>query len=48
MHAASENKEVTKIWCPLVEGFRYVTVCETCRKKKKCQPYKDYLEPKLI
>jgi hypothetical protein len=41
--------EIKTIWCPDMEGFQYLNVCETsCKKRDKCIAYKNYLDPKLF
>ncbi|MEW6109082.1 MAG: hypothetical protein AB1632_07990 [Nitrospirota bacterium] len=41
-------KETDKIWCIHGECFRYVNACIACKKRMKCESYRDYLEPKLL
>ena len=45
----NQNKNIVMIWCPHGENFQYIKVCgSNCKKKDKCEPFKDYLEPKLF
>jgi hypothetical protein len=38
-----------KIWCPEGENFQYIKVCDVhCQKKDRCNPFRDYFEPKLF
>jgi hypothetical protein len=37
------------IWCPEGENFQYIKACEAhCKKKDRCKPFRDYLEPKMF
>jgi hypothetical protein len=47
MEEDSKAVDLTKIWCPAIEGFRFVTACDSCKKKSKCQTYRDFIEPKF-
>ncbi len=45
----THNRNLDKIWCPERSHYQYVEACDaTCRKKKRCQAYAGYREPKLI
>jgi len=38
-----------KIWCPDGENFQYVKACDSgCKKKDKCEAFRDYFEPRLL
>jgi hypothetical protein len=43
------DKNIAKIWCPDGENFQYVKVCDSgCKKKDKCEAFRDYVEPGLF
>lgn len=43
------DRDLAKIWCPEGENFQYIKVCDAqCRKKERCKPFRDYMEPKLF
>jgi len=45
----TRDKNILKIWCPDRENFQYIKVCDsTCKKKDKCEAFRDYREPKLF
>jgi len=45
----NQSKNDIKIWCPDRESFQYVKVCDmNCKKKSRCEAFRDYLEPKLF
>ena len=43
------SRETDKIWCPYRENFQYIKVCDlNCKKKEKCESFRNYLKPKLF
>jgi len=45
----NQNKDTAKVWCPYRENFQYIKMCDVnCKKKDKCEAFRDYLEPKLF
>jgi len=44
-----QDENNAKIWCPDRENFQYVKVCDmNCKKKDKCEAFRNYVEPKLF
>ncbi len=45
--AAEPDQETAKIWCPHEECFKYLTVCNRCRLRIKCENYQEYWMPRF-
>jgi len=44
------NNDETYLICTFSKGFprKHIAVCRKCRRKAKCKPYQDYIQPGLF